>query len=502
MSSNFKHLDLKLLISAIIVGLFSGTIVVFYRFLLGLIEGLLLEISDIVETEPLILVIYIMIIIVVGLLLNYFIKKERLISGSGIPQIEAELGKMIDSDPLKVLIYKFFGGILSSLGGLSLGREGPSIQLGAMAAKLLGKRFKLLDDELLLMSGSAAGLSGAFSAPLSGVMFCLEELHHSFSTKVLITVMAASVSADFIASYVFGFTPTFSFVLKDNISLIYYPLIILLGILIGMLGVFYNNGTLFFQKLLAKVSTESRIYIPLVLSIILLRVMPEVLGGGHHLLEFIDPSTSLSLLIVLLTVKFFFSFISFGSGAPGGIFFPLLVEGSLFGAIFALIMIKAGLLDEAFFFHFVILAMAAFFTAIVRAPITGIILIFEMTGSLANLLPLLLCSISSYIVAEYFKCPPIYESLLEKYEPEELRSLKDVELLEMTVEYQSLVSDKKVAEINWPKEARIIKIERYGKSFIADGHTIIHSGDRLSFHITTRDQFKVKNELLALLQSK
>ena len=72
----------------------------------------------------------------------------------------------------------------------------------------------------------------------------------------------------------------------------------------------------------------------------------------------------------------------------------------------------------------------------------------------------------------------------------------------MTVEYQSLVSDKKVAEINWPKEARIIKIERYGKSFIADGHTIIHSGDRLSFHITTRDQFKVKNELLALLQSK
>ena len=224
MPSNFRHLDLKLLISAIIVGLFSGTIVVFYRFLLGLIEGILLEISDIVETEPLILVIYIMIIIVVGLLLNYFIKKERLISGSGIPQIEAELGKMIDPDPLKVLIYKFFGGILSSLGGLSLGREGPSIQLGAMAAKLLGKRFKLLDDELLLMSGSVAGLSGAFSAPLSGVMFCLEELHHSFSTKVLIAVMAASVSADFIASYVFGFTPTFSFVLKDNISLIYYPL--------------------------------------------------------------------------------------------------------------------------------------------------------------------------------------------------------------------------------------------------------------------------------------
>ena len=135
--------------------------------------------------------------------------------------------------------------------------------------------------------------------------------------------------------------------------------------------------------------------------------------GGHHLVEQLQASLNLPFLLLLLTVKFLFTMISFGSGAPGGIFFPLLVIGATIGAIFSNLAvtwagISPGLLD-----NWIVLAMGGYFTAIVRAPITGIILLVEMTGSLSHLLPLTVVSIVAYVTADLLKSNPIYESLLE-----------------------------------------------------------------------------------------
>ncbi|HBI27116.1 MAG TPA: ClC family H(+)/Cl(-) exchange transporter, partial [Peptococcaceae bacterium] len=122
--------------------------------------------------------------------------------------------------------------------------------------------------------------------------------------------------------------------------------------------------------------------------------------------------SSITFLCLLLLFKFILSMISFGSGAPGGIFFPLLVMGSIIGAIFGNVAINFLGFDQSLFFNFVIIAMAGFFTAIVRAPITGIILLIEMTGSFANLLSLTFVSIVTYITATLLKSKPIYDTLL------------------------------------------------------------------------------------------
>ena len=469
--------ELRLLVGGVIIGLLSGLVCIVYRFLLAKIETFIADISILVHQDIKYLIYFALSMIIIGLFINYLIKKESLIGGSGIPQVEAEISGFIRPDHLRVLLCKFFGGIASALGGLSLGREGPSIQLGAMSAMIIGKRLKLLDKDLLLTSGAAAGLASAFSAPLSGVLFSLEELHHNFNTKVLIVVMASAISGDFLASYIFGFEPTFAFMIDGTIPLSLYPLIIILGIICGLIGTFYNKMTILVQKAYAKIPQSVRIFIPLSISIIALYFLPAILGGGHHLLAYIRPDTLITTLIFLFIMKLAFSFISFGSGAPGGIFFPLLVNGALIGAILAILMINIGILDETWFYHFVVLAMAAYFTAIVRAPITGIILIFEMTGNISNLLPLVLASIFAYIIADLLRCKPIYESLIEKYEPKELKEAYELKTIEMVVNYGSDACGKKISDIKWPKGIHIIKIERLGKELIAMGDVMLSIGD-------------------------
>ena len=136
------------------------------------------------------------------------------------------------------------------------------------------------------------------------------------------------------------------------------------------------------------------------------------MGGGHKLVEYLnEPNLVLSTLVLLFILKLLISCVSFGSGAAGGIFFPLLILGSLIGASVGKIAIMCGVPSE-YFMNFIIMAMAAYFSAIVRAPITGIVLIAEMSGTLKMLLPISLVSFVSYYVANLLHSEPIYESLL------------------------------------------------------------------------------------------
>lgn len=153
--------------------------------------------------------------------------------------------------------------------------------------------------------------------------------------------------------------------------------------------------------------------LPFLLAGVLGFIMPELLGSGHNLIDALTHGElALTSVVFLLVAKFVFSAICFGSGAPGGIFFPLLVLGAFIGGIFGMVGTTYFGMSPEYINNFVLLAMAGYFTAIVRAPITGIILIFEMTGSLSQMLSLSVVSIVAYVVASLMKSEPIYESLL------------------------------------------------------------------------------------------
>lgn len=496
-----KNQDLRLVLTAILIGITSGCVVVLYRYLLGKIESIIAYLSDIIHKEPMIFLTYAISALVVAALISYLLKKEALIGGSGIPQVEAELYGLIKPRHARVLLYKFLGGISSAFCGFSLGREGPSIQLGAMMAKVIGEKIGIKDGDLLLATGAAAGLSGAFSAPLSGILFVLEELYRSFSGKVMIVSMVAVTISDFIASYIFGFTPTFSFLIRDAIPLESYHLVVIIGVITGLFGSLYNKSMIGFQKVFAKLSLNLRILITLVVSLFMMWSFPIVLGGGHYILNAIDILTPVYFLIVLLIVKFIFSLISFTSGAPGGIFFPLLIKGALIGAIFASIACDLGLMSDAYFYHFVALGMTGLFIAIVRAPITGIILVFEMTGSISNLLAFVVSGAIAYFVAESLKVEPIYESLLAKYAPIKQGKEYRLKILTMIVGHGSQLEDKMIKDIAWPSGARVIEVIRQHREYVAEGDFRLKIGDEVKISIDTGDLSSAHKELKKLFQS-
>ena len=415
-----EHFKSILTAEGFLVGIVAGLVVLLYRVLLEYAGRGMNVVLAYGRKYPLAAGGWFVVLFILACVVGRLVKYESFISGSGIPQVEGEMAGKLNQVWWRVLPAKFLGGFLSLFAGLSLGREGPSIQIGAMAGKAVSKvldRSKT-EEKFLLTCGASAGLSAAFHAPLAGVMFSLEEIHKNFSVSVLVSVMTASITADYISSRFLGFRSVFQFEITGSIPAKYYGHIIVLGIILGLMGAFYNKLTLFVQSLFGKIrgkrAETTRLLIPFLLAGALGLIMPEILGSGHNIIDIItEGNVMLKTILLLFVMKLLFSVISFGSGAPGGIFFPLLVLGALIGGAYGTFAVQFLGLDAHYLNNLIMLAMAGYFTAIVRAPITGIILIFEMTGSVSQMLSLSLVSIVAFLVATAVKSQPIYESLLE-----------------------------------------------------------------------------------------
>lgn len=410
----FKE-DLILLISSVLIGLFSGILGIIYRLMIGYsnhIVNYFISLIKYTKNNP-INILYLLIFLgIMGLLAGYLAFLEPNSSGSGIPQVTAEINDKLIENPIKVIITKLLGGFFASLGGLSLGREGPSIQLGAMGGKLISKILKndRENEKILITSGASAGLSVAFNAPLAGTIFSLEEVHHKFNKKLILSCIVAASTADLLSHILFNAKPIFDFSKTKSLNLKIYIYIVLFGIILGLFGTFYN--------ILMKVSFSFykrfknpilKVEIAMLLSFIMFISLPTVLTSGHFLVEkLIYTSYGLIFLIILYFTKTFFSCFSFSSGVAGGIFLPILVQGAILGAIFS------HFVGKEYISLFIVLSMASYLTAIVRSPITSIILIFEMTASISFFLPLMVCVIFSYFTANVLGTLPIYDYLLER----------------------------------------------------------------------------------------
>ena len=440
--------------------------------------------------------------------------------------MEGEVLGKLSQNWKKVLPAKFAGGFLCLLGGLSLGREGPSIQLGAMGGQGISRLFDRgkTEERYLMTCGASAGLAAAFHAPLAGMMFALEEIHKGFSVSLLVSVMTSSVTADYICSHIMGIDPVFQFDLKYVLPQNYYWLLLILGVILGVLGAFYNKVMLKAQDLYKKpkwLNETTRLIIAFLTAGVLGLLMPSVLGsGGDLIVSLTDGEMVLQLVLLTFVVKFLFSAVSFGSGAPGGIFFPLLILGALIGGAFAMTGAELFGLDPVYTNNFVLLAMAGFFTAIVRAPITGIILLFEMSGSVSQMLSLAIVSVVSYITATLLRSEPIYESLLSRIldgrrsqtdksqDAGEGRSARKEKesgysstaggqkvLSEFVIMSGSVLEGRTVMEIHWPNNCLLVALERGGTEMIPRGKTRLMAGDRLTVMTDERDAGYIHDKL-------
>ncbi|MCF2719645.1 MULTISPECIES: ClC family H(+)/Cl(-) exchange transporter [unclassified Paenibacillus] len=485
---NFKF---RLLIGGIVVGLLSGSVVVLFRFVLEEALERVLEFYHYQLRHMWIVPLWFVILVIVGWATGMTVKKQPAISGSGIPQVKAVLQNKLHMNWWKALTAKFLGGAISIGSGLSLGREGPSIQIGALTAqgfsRLMSK--SKTEENILITCGASAGLAAAFNAPIAGVIFALEEIHLNFSPLILIASLASSLVADFVSKEFFGMSPVFHFMNVGPVPLNQYVHLLILGIIVGIMGVIFNKSIYAFQDFYQKMTwlpAPYRPILPFVISGVLGLSMPLLLGGGNGLVnDLITDSFSLKFLLVILILKFLFTMFSYGSSAPGGIFLPMLVIGALIGVMYSKFingLWGMPVLSES---SFLILAMAGYLTASLKAPITGIILITEMTGNFTNLLSTGVVCLVAYMTAELFRSHPVYEVLLERFLHQrkasgETEQSSSKVILEVPILQGSRLDGTQIKDFQWPAHCLIVSVKRGSVEKIPDGQMLLLAGDYLN----------------------
>jgi len=505
-----RRFKVRLFFEGILTGLITGLVVVLFRYLLQMSAFGLERLYAFLGSHSLWWTgLWIVILSVVAWIIGRIIRYEPMVSGSGIPQVKGAVLRQLNMQWLKVLVCKFVGGVLAIGAGMSLGREGPSIQLGAVVGQgvnsLLGGI--PVKERILITSGASAGLAAAFNAPLAGVVFSLEELHKNFSPPVLLSAMAASLTADYVSKNFFGIRPIFDFHTLPVFPMKYFPLLILLGVVIGLFGVVFNRSLIKSLNIYTKqkiVPKSMIVLIPLLLTIPVGFWIPQALGGGQELIQGIhNHQYPLMILSLLLITKFGLTMVSYGTGAPGGIFMPMLVIGALTGGVFSGVIETIWHIDPSFSNNFVVFAMAAYFTAVVKAPITGSILITEMTGSFEHLPALITVSMTAYIVADLLKSQAVYDQLLGRILAKERGGYPDKTsnsntLLEVTVNMGSYLEGKMIKDVEWPRNCLLVNIKRGENHVIPGGDTLILAGDYLNILTGETHALKVKRRLLQM----
>ena len=496
--------NLYLLFLSVLVGLTAGFLASLYRLALEKAETWGLSIYRFVSSHLIFIPLLILGLAFLAFVVTFFMKKYPMSSGSGIPQVKGQLQGYFKNNWFTTAFAKFIAGTLAMFAGLSLGREGPSVQLGASMGQMVSSRLAETERHKRILI--ASGLSAAFNAPLSGVMFTLEEVFKYFSPLILLTCMTSAMVADMVARIMFGSGPVFHFQIVGSIELSNYWLLIILGIILGFFGAFYNWTLLTSQNLMKKIKSP---FLRVLLTFLVVGatglLFPNIIGSGHRLMDSFSLGMGLAFLCLILIGKYLISMVSYASGVPGGIFFPLLVLGASLGAVFATIVISLFHLPSHLFANLVILAMAGTFTAIVRAPMTGILLLVEMTGSFDHLLPLALVSLIAYVVADLLQSEPIYDSLLDNMLKEKEIDVDDSDkqmMFETIVQFDSVADRKKLSEIHLPEGCLLVSVHRSGKDIIPHGNTELQAGDYLTFLIRREDEVIAREQLRQVLNEK
>jgi CIC family chloride channel protein len=342
-------------------------------------------------------------------------------SGSGIHRVEAVMAGEIKTANDMVLPVKYVGGLLSLGSGMALGREGPTVQMGASIGHIIAPWFVKSEDDhrVVLAAGAGAGLAVAFNAPIGGSVFVFEELTTNFTPWLLVATLSAALFAVGVMRWMIGNQYVF-FVIPDNLpnqSVVWWFL--LLGGVLGVVGAAYNLISLrlldLTEKLWKSPALVKAAFIGAVVGVVAY-FAPALVGGGDALTQSIlSNRVPLHALGVIFLIRFLLGPWSYAAGTPGGMFAPLLLVGTAFGALFGgMVVHHFHPALQASNVDFAIVGMVALFSASVRAPLTGIVLAVEMTGRGDLTLGMLGAALGAVLMAMTLQSPPIYESLRQR----------------------------------------------------------------------------------------
>ncbi len=419
-----SHKNISLIFFAMIVGLVAGLMGSLFRIILDKLEVLRLYLLSTANKTDVttwgLPVLFSVVGVVIAILLVRRYAPET--AGSGVQEIEGALDEVRPLRWKRVIPIKFIASLFSLGSGLLLGREGPTIQLGANIGKMVKDVFKLREDHSnpLISSGAAAGLACAFNAPFSGVIFVLEEMHGHFKFNFysVAAIMVASATADIVVRLMTGVDPVIRMMVFGHQALNTLWLFVILGLVFSLVGYAFNKLLVLALNWDAHASKRVPMMLAIVIGLLIALAgifYPEITGGGYLTIgEALENSFTLKFILFIFIARFFLTIFSYGSGVPGGIFAPMLALGVLLGLLF-------GHVAQHFFPElisnpavFAVAGMAGIFASTVRAPLTGLALAIEMTANYELILPLLITTAVASVITAQMGNEPIYTTLLKR----------------------------------------------------------------------------------------
>jgi chloride channel protein, CIC family len=355
--------------------------------------------------------------LIAGYLLKNFFPGAR---GSGVPQTEAAYHLDKGNIPGRIAFGKFLTGVLCIGSGHSMGREGPSVQIGAALGSAIGRKFDLPPSRIqaLVPVAAAAALSAAFNTPVAAVLFALEEIIGDMNASLIGSAVVASVASVIVERSILGNSPIFhvpEYHLVSPAELIAY---VGLGIVGGIVSLIFCKGLIRMRAFFLGLPQRSRVFQPavggLIIGVILIFV-PEVLGVGYEYVnQALNGGLLLKTMLILCVVKLVATIISYSSGNAGGIFAPSLYLGAMAGGAVGVLVHRFAPFPTGDPGAYALVGMGTLFAGIIRAPMTSVFMIFELTQDYQILVPLMIANMLSFAISKRYQPNPVYHSLLEQ----------------------------------------------------------------------------------------
>lgn len=500
-----KLVDARLYFVSLIVGLLTGLVAVPYHFLLQLFYDYR---KDFFSSSPpwYLHVISFFVLWAVLIFVARLVKRWPYIGGGGISQTRGAInGRITYKHSLRQLLAKFAGGVLTLSSGLSMGREGPSVQMGSYIGDLVSKWGHVLSGERkqLLAAGAGAGLAAAFAAPLSAATLVIESIERFDAPKTAITTILAGVVAGAIANIIFPINPYHEIqaVAPDLSFALQIKLFLLFAVVVSIFGKFYSLLMLYVKRWYPAIKQPEYIKLLglLIMAYVISLTITDLTGGGEQFLmeQALGGKQSILWITGMMLLHVVFTVYSFSSGLPGGSFIPTLVTGGLLGKICALLLVQHGVIAPENISYVMLIGMAAFLIAVVRTPITAIILITEITGHFEVFYPSIVVGGLTYYFTELLEIKPFnvmfYEEMINK------PAFRAEKRLTLNVEVMAgaYFDGKEVGTLSLPGDCTITNIHRDRKDMPPNGQTIL-PGDQLTIELDAQDIEKLYEPLVSM----
>ncbi len=497
------------LLFSVITGILTGGLI----FLFKCVVNFAVSVSDDIYSFARENIIYLPALLVgaalLGVISAFSVKYLGNCKGGGIPTAIALLRGLIEFRWLRNIVAVFASAFITYLGGVPLGTEGPSVQMGAAVGRgtvrLFAKKHSAW-DRYIMTGGACTGFAAATAAPLTGIFFAFEEAHRRFSPMIFMSAASAVISGSATMNILCELTNTdpafFHFTINSVLPIKYLWAALIVGIVCGLCAVAFTKlyriiGD-FVKVKLYRLPIYVKIPTIFTMTALIGYFISEALGSGHSLVDLMIEGHGIWYMsLIYLAVRAMLLIVANNIGVTGGLFVPSLAFGAMIGSLCAKGMITLGILPEEYYMVLVVVGIASFISASSRTPISAVTFAIEALSGLSNILPIVLGVALSYIIIEVMGIAGFTDTVVEsKVEAEHKDKTPQLIDAHFTVTSDAFVVGKEIRDILWPPTCVVTSVR---KNALSRSHSsLIDEGDILHLHYRTyhpKDTF-VKLEAL------